>query len=219
MLGILESHGAALTALFTCVIAFASVVQLIVAWSLARDNRLLRKAGTEPEVVAYLLPRHDGVINLIIANIGRGPAKDIDFRVIGDKADFETHEVQLVDTARPPITLLPQDDRISTAFGIGSTLGGDPALKPFSIEITFSDMNGKLRKWKQQIDVRQYEFLRTFGEPAQDKIARSIDNIEKEMKNWHHLRLRVETMTAEEARQQTEAVLAQHGQRAHGADN
>jgi hypothetical protein len=39
------------------------------------ETRSLRRAGTEPDVVAYLLPHpvHLIVINIVVANVGQGP--------------------------------------------------------------------------------------------------------------------------------------------------
>ena len=38
----------------TVVIAFSALASLWLNWRLTQDNRALRKAGSEPEVVAYL---------------------------------------------------------------------------------------------------------------------------------------------------------------------
>ena len=64
----------AIIALATAVIAVAAVVTALLTFSLARENRLLRKLGTEPQVVAYLMTdqRYKTMVNLVLANIGQG---------------------------------------------------------------------------------------------------------------------------------------------------
>ena len=54
ILEFLASHQAAITAIATIFIAVSAVVTTILTRKLARENELLRKAGTEPEVIAYL---------------------------------------------------------------------------------------------------------------------------------------------------------------------
>lgn len=51
-----------------------------------QENKRLRKAGTEPEVVAYLIPdvRHLHILMLVIANVGRGAAWDVSLEFMGD---------------------------------------------------------------------------------------------------------------------------------------
>ena len=93
--GIAANPGA-VTAVATVVIAFSAVFTAIVTRMLARENRLLRKAGTEPKVVAYLTPelgRHVPLINLNVANIGQGPAQNVVYSIDAEENDFEEYNV------------------------------------------------------------------------------------------------------------------------------
>jgi hypothetical protein len=50
------TYQGAITALATAAIAATGLATVWLTATLVRESRLLRKAGTEPDVIAYLLP-------------------------------------------------------------------------------------------------------------------------------------------------------------------
>ena len=105
-----------LIAIPTIVIAMSTLITVILTWMLARENRLLRKAGTEPEVVAYLTihPLYQTFLNFVLANVGRGPARNVRFEFdVGEKV-LDANEIRLKNSiTRKPISFLPQGESIS----------------------------------------------------------------------------------------------------------
>ena len=101
--GIAANPGA-VTAAATVVIAFSAVFTAIVARMLARENRLLRKAGTEPKVVAYLTipPLYRIFWNFVLANVGQGPARNVSFKFDADE-DFLVQVLGLEPTILKPL--------------------------------------------------------------------------------------------------------------------
>ena len=76
-----------ITVVSTAIIAISAVVTAALTWRLICDNRNLAKVGTEPEVVAYLgADPYQLFTNFVLANVGRGPAKNIEFYL-----DLEEH--------------------------------------------------------------------------------------------------------------------------------
>jgi hypothetical protein len=78
------SEGASLTtAISTIVLTLTTMVYAWLTAVLAKENKLLRKAGTEPQIIAYLspYPRIVGPLQFILANVGQGPALNVRFRV------------------------------------------------------------------------------------------------------------------------------------------
>jgi hypothetical protein len=190
-----------------------AIATVFIAWltlELMKENRRLRKAGTEPEVIAYLLPHPDGHggINFILANIGQGPARNVRFELEYDKDDFSSHGVLLAnDPRRKRMSILPQGEKIAVLFGISSQLAGvdkkhpQPPLKPFIVKITYDDLSGKSRISEQTIDISQYAGLAgLFAEPPSIKIAKALEKILSTQK-W------IDTTTTDSTvRQKTKAV-------------
>lgn len=81
MLDWIAQNANAVTAIATAVIAAFTMLTAVLTRVLMAENRRLRKAGTEPEVTAYLIPHPDGngAINFVLANIGQGPARNVTF--------------------------------------------------------------------------------------------------------------------------------------------
>lgn len=206
----------------TAVMAVASVASFVVAFFLVKENQLLRKAGTEPEVVAYLLPdrRHPTTLNFVLANIGRGPARDVEYWFEADAEDFAAHNVHVGNTAkRKAVSVLPQGERIVMLFGTGWEAFKEPRLKPFKVEVRFYDLKGKERSAKFDLDVAQFDGMVTLGTPAEHEIAEALKKIAKTVKTWSSStsgksRLAVETITTDEGRKQAEEWLA--AQKARG---
>jgi hypothetical protein len=160
--GAIENFSNLLTAISTLAIAFFTTF----LWF---ENRRLRKAGSEPDVVSYVAPTPsgNGAIEFILANVGNGPAFQVTFSLDYDEADFEEHRVYLMnDLDRMPISVLPQGEKIRALLGVGFELygliGGKNigTLKPFHVSIEFTNSIGQKRKAKRTIDVRQFSGLR-----------------------------------------------------------
>src|SRR6266851_7051922 len=109
----------ATTAIATIVLTLTTIVYAVLTWVLARENRLLRKAGTQPQIIAYLgiHPRIHGPFQFILANVGQGPALDVSYRVSSGGVDFEAHNAKLPQPVIP-LTVIPQGDRHETFFGM-----------------------------------------------------------------------------------------------------
>ena len=209
----LDAHSPAIAALATVVIAFFSVASVFFARTLAKENRLLRKVGTEPQVVAYLLPdpRYIIFVHLVIANIGHGAARNVRFDLDADPEDFKAHDVRvLVDEGRKPIALLPQGEKFVTYFGRGPELLQDPKLKPFTINVTYENVEGNTQpSAKFPIDIAQFEGLQNIGTPPEHEIAKALKEIAKNTGNWTSgfQRFKVETITTEDLERQRKEAL------------
>lgn len=208
----------AVTALATVVIAIAAIATTLLTFKLAKENRLLRKAGTEPQVVAYLTtnPRHSTVVDFVLANVGQGPACNVKFTFGAADGDFTTHNVQISNMAdRKPIGILPQAEQISTFFGTGPDLFKTPRLKPFKVRVEYENINGKHRAGEYQLDVSQFDGLITLGSPVEHEVAEALKKIEGHIKGLAtgFKRLKVETITTSEVREEEE----ERAQRAQAA--
>lgn len=155
------------------------------------ENRRLRNAGIAPQVVAYLRahPDGNGAVQFVLANMGKGPAFAVKFVLACDEADFDAHEVLLRnDTERMPMSVLPQEEKLASLFGIGFKLFGSvgekriPPLKPFSVSIEYCDVLGRKFESHRVIDIKQFAGLAGITAKSNERLAaQSLENIEKHM--------------------------------------
>lgn len=168
----------AVAAAFSAVSAIASVV---VTKRLAEDNRILRKVGTEPEVVVFLRidPRH-WAINFVLANVGQGPARDVEVRFQADAADFLLHRVSFqTGDYRKLATILPQGERYEMFFGGSTELFHEPILQPFEVSIRYRDLADQLTEKVHLLDVSIFEWHSFVREPS---VAKSLSEIQKDIR-------------------------------------
>lgn len=171
--------------------AMTTVVVAALTWVLANDNRTLRKAGTEPEVISYLAPHPDGNggVNFVLANVGQGPAFAVKFELICDEEDFGRHDVHLVnDPKRTALTVLPQGEKIGSLFGIGYVLFGNDnggsriPLQPFEVKISYKGIRGQRHQSLHKIDITQFAGLAgLLAKPAERDIADTLKKIERHL--------------------------------------
>ena len=98
--------GAMIGGLSTAVVAILTLV-------LVRENRLLRRAGNSPVVVAHFEPHPEGngVVKLAFSNVGTGPALDVTYSF--EQQHFENYRLIFRhEKERPPLDL-PPDIRAS----------------------------------------------------------------------------------------------------------
>ncbi len=205
MIDWLNANSGFVTAGATAIIAFSAVITTLLTWSLARDNRALRKAGTEPEVVAYLEidARSGSLVNLVLENIGQGPACDVEFFVDADPKDFSAHEVMNVPARvhTKIARLIPQGGRRERMLALGFNLlkEGD-ALRPFSVKVSYLNLRGT-RYGPRRFELDVSELGGALARmPAEERMADSLAKIEKHLGNYgsEMARLRVETSRAAE---------------------
>ncbi|MCY3882147.1 MAG: hypothetical protein OXG61_08515 [Chloroflexi bacterium] len=211
----------------TVVIASSALASLWLNWRLSQDNRALRKAGTEPEVVAYLAPdpRSGFFLDLVLENVGQGPACDVEYFVDAEPVDFAKHEVKYVParTARKIKSLLPQGQRVSRFIGVGNRLYSEDEearLQPFRVTVWYSTLRGtRIGPKEYVIDVAELGGSAQV-DPGEERIAQSLEKIEKHLDHFASgfQRLHVETMTTAERRQQDQERRARWEQEAAAAE-
>ena len=194
-----NTYQGAISAIATVVLTMTTMVYAWHTAVLARENRLLRQAGMEPEIVAYLSPhpRFTGGLLFILANVGRGPALDVSFRITKGGDDFDVHEARLR-TPPIPLTVIPQGDRYDTFFGMVWQAFREPRLRPFSVEVKFFDLNKRKRTKTYVLDVTQFDGRITLDDQPEEEIAKAVKDIASEMQNWTRRNLPVETIAQDE---------------------
>ena len=114
---------------------------LLLALALWTSIRLL-DVNTRPQIECYLRPRRDqpNVFDLVIANFGKGAAKNLEIELIGvDEAGFEAHSVRVDWRRKGPFTLLGPGESIMNLFGFGPGLVGkdQEPLQPFQVRASY----------------------------------------------------------------------------------
>ena len=140
-----------------------------------------------------LLPnKNDGLfMELVMANVGRGTAFNVGFKINADKEDFQRCDViPLRGTSADLHFLLPGT---SLAFGFGAfhdlvqrreiegKVVTDP-FRPFLVTVLYEDCDGKCYCRTSSIDIRTYDGLTRSTASVARKHQKHIEEISKTLR-------------------------------------
>ena len=176
----------------TAVGGFSTLIYTAFTYALLRENRALRRAGSEPRLVAHfeMHPAGNGALLLTISNVGSGPALDVFFSFEYDLGDFENYELLFkCVNERPAITLIGQGQKFSFLFAIGFQLfrpkdvNVSARLKPFQVKVSWRSVNStKIQSEKYLLDISAYDGLPgLFEKPPTLKIVEELQGIKKHL--------------------------------------
>ena len=181
----IAKNDGAVIAIATAAIALSTLFTVVLTWRLVRENRLLRKAETEPEVVGYLAihPLHLTLLNFVLANVGRGPARNVKFELDVDEKELTSRDILLKNSVdRKPISVIPQGEVITAYFGNGGHVTEEPKLPPFNVNIEYEDLKGRQQCRTYLLDVGQFEGLGLLGDVPEKQMADSLKKIEEHVR-------------------------------------
>lgn len=186
-LDFLNQNGGAITVIFTVVVALATVAYVALTWSLVIETKKLREVQTEPKVSAIIQQdeRYINWVNLIIQNIGLGPAYNLRFKVVPDfeekEREFKVSEIGFIQNG---LRYLAPNQKLQTFLTNLAEDFKDKCERPFKIEITYQNALEKTYSDEYIIDFSQQIGLREVGKPAINEIADSIEKIETHFRDY-----------------------------------
>ncbi|WP_024644318.1 hypothetical protein [Pseudomonas syringae] len=172
----------------TAVGGFSTLIYTAFTYALLRENRALRKAGSEPKVVAHFEPHSagNGALLLVFSNVGTGPALDVSYSFEYGVGDFENYKI-LFEYAREraAVTMIGQGEKFSFIFAIGFQLfrPKDPdvsgRLQPFRVKVNWRSVAAnQVFSEKYLLDIAAYDGLPGFFQkPPIVKIAEELEGI------------------------------------------
>jgi hypothetical protein len=163
----------------------------------------MREVETEPDISVIVQPRKEFInfIDLIIENIGNGPAYNISFEVSKDfiiPSDEKLSELPIM----KKIEYMTPSQKIQ--FFLASMIDDKDNPKKFTITANYENKNGKEYTSEYIVDFNKFKGLTQLGKPDSYKIA---NNIEKIRKDFHNLytgfkRLKIETYNKEDRKEE-----------------
>ncbi|WP_417585692.1 hypothetical protein [Nitrincola sp.] len=190
----LSDNGQTVVVLGSLISAISTLAIAVLTVFLWWENRALRKAGSEPNIVSHfeIHSGGSGAVDISLSNVGKGPAIDVSFTILADPDNFRKYDIKIShDKDRPAITLIPQSEKFTFHFAIGYHLvypkgrdakeGIDP-LNPFTINVKWKNALGKCYSKNYLMDIMQFDDLPgIFEKPPLLKIVDSLDNIGQEI--------------------------------------
>ena len=182
----LNENSGAFAVIFSAVVAIATIVYAILTWKLVSETRKMREAQTELKVSVTIQPREEWInlIDMVIQNIGLGPAYNIKFEINPDFEYMKGKFLSELGFMKNGLKYLAPNQKLQ--FFLTSMIENfeEKTKKPFEIRVTYQNSIGKTYKDVYMIDFSQLIGLSQLGEPPLYKIAKNVEEIKKDI---HHL--------------------------------
>lgn len=208
----LNQNSGAFSMVFSAVVAFATVVYAILTWKLVSETKKMREAQTEPKISVIVQPTEEWInaIDMIIQNIGLGPAYNVKFKV---EPDFEYTEGKFLSELgfiKDGLRYLAPSQKLQIFLTSMADNFEEKVKKSFKIKVAYQNsIGGKKYEDSYTIDFSQFIGLRHLGEPPLYKISKNIEKIQKDI---HHLstgfyKMKVIRYTKEDVEKETEQLI------------
>jgi len=181
-LEILNQNSGFFNLIFSALVAFSTIVYAWLTGRLVTETRMMREAQTEPKVSATIQPREEWInfVDLVIQNIGLGPAYNVKFKVTPDFEYARGYLLSELGFIKNGLGYLAPNQKIQ--FFLTSLIGlsDEQINKPFAIKISYQ--NGVERTYENTyiIDLSSIIGLSQIEPPLQ-KIADSIKSIQTDI--------------------------------------
>jgi len=175
-----------ITLIFAGVVALSTVVYAILTQRLVNETRIMRRSQTNPEVSVSLSHNEISIsfIDLLVENIGMGPAYDIKFKVIKDFELLKGRKLTEVGFVKNGIRYMAP--RQNLRLYLASFIENPKELEEKEIELIVSYKNGLEENFERKfvLSFSQYASFFQLGSPPLHKIA---NNLEKIRNDFHSI--------------------------------
>jgi len=169
--------------IFSALVAVSTMVYAVLTWKLVSETKKMREAQTEPKISVSIQPREEWIalVDMVIQNIGLGPAYDIKFKINPDFEYSKNMFLSEIGFIKNGIRYLAPNQRIRFFLTSLAENSERKIQRPFEIKVTYRNAIGKIYEDAYLIDFSELIGLRQLGEPPLYKIAKSIEKIEREI--------------------------------------
>jgi hypothetical protein len=182
----LNANAGVLNLLFTAVVAIATAVYAVLTARLVRETRDLRRAQTEPRIEIFARMRDEWVslIDLVIKNIGLGPAYDIRFQISTERETEGSAELIRVLTELRSVTsgisFLAPGQEFSSHWTVMTDRFETKIEARITFKSTYRDASGMSYEREYAVDFSEFKGVRRVGEPPLIKIARLMEDLKRD---------------------------------------
>ena len=183
VLEFLDQNESAFTVIFSAVVATATIVYAILTWRLVSETQKMREVQTEPKISVIAQSREEwiGWIDMIIQNIGLGPAYDIKFEIEPDDKKFDGRLVSEYGFIKNGLKYFGPNQKLQLFFTSLTEKYEELIKLSFEIKVSYQNSAGNSYEDIYVIDFSQFDGLNQLGKPPLHEIAKNIEKIQKDI--------------------------------------
>jgi len=170
-------------AVFSGVVGISTGVYAFLTWKLVSETKKMREVQTEPRVWVGIYTREESIHlkDLVIQNIGMGPAYNITFEIIPDFEYLNGKFLSNLNLFKDGLRYLAPNQKVQ--FFLTNMLENwDKKIKtPFNVGVYYQNSLGRKLEDHYTIDFSLLVGLAYVGEPPLQKIAKNVEEMQKDL--------------------------------------
>ena len=187
----LNSNNGLFTLIFSFFVMVSTIVYAILTYILVNETRKMRLIQTEPkiQIVLEISESYVNEIRLNIKNIGQGPAFNINFMPFvitgGENAKYILNRFLTIKAFSSGLNYLGPSQYFNTSYNNILDIPKEDELYDIKIKIEIKYKSTTNNKYNDMfiIDFRELEGTCHLGKPNLFSIAKSLEKIEKDIKD------------------------------------
>ena len=180
MVEILRDYSDLIILIFTVAVGVSTIVYAFLTAKLVNETRRMRKSQTDPEISVSLVHNDNSIIfiDLLVENIGLGPAYNLEFKIIKD-FQLPKRKLSEVGFIKNGINYFSPKQRMRIWI---ASFKEDKILGEKSIELEVKYTNSISEKFIRTfiLNFSQFASFTQLGTPALQKIANELEKIERD---------------------------------------
>lgn len=208
MFQFLNNNSGSIIATLTFILAIITGVYAFLTWRMVKETKRMREIQSEPNISIYFKSKDEyiSLIDLVIKNIGQGPAFKISLRVDPDFKYRDQKNISELNLFKKGIHHLAPGQQIE--FFLNSLVGmiDKKLCMNFDITVNYQNATGKEFQRTYNIDLSEIIGLRRVGDPPLKKISDQLEKMKEAMEKMYsyYPQLKVIAYTKKDIDEETE---------------
>jgi len=171
------------TLLFSGIVTLCTLGSALLTVFLLAETRRMRLVQTEPKIDVTYQVREEWIahLDILVQNIGLGPAHDVRFDVKPFTEDESTHavvaELMSIGFIHSGLNYLSPGQRTSSFFTNVSENAQMKLNACFQVKVSYRADSGRRYEDRYRIDLSELKGLRRVGEPPLYRMAKALEEL------------------------------------------
>ena len=170
-------------AIFSGFVGISTVVYAFLTWKLVSETKKMREAQTEPKVWVSICTREESINlkDLVIQNIGMGPAYNIKFEITPDFEYLNGEFLSNLNLFKDGLRYLAPNQKVQ--FFLTNMLENwkKKITTPFNVGVYYQNSLGRKLEDHYTVDFSLLVGLAHVGEPPLQKIAKNVEEMRRDL--------------------------------------
>lgn len=170
----------------TAMYAMSAQAQAEASRNMAEQMKLSREMQTMPSIIAYFDNPRSILIDLVIKNVGYGPAKDVSLRINPPLLDNRDRDINELSLFKSGINFFPPNREFRQLVGAAPQFFDKKSQRPLEYDLTvsYSDAVGNpTHPQTIPLDLSVYRDLPIARQSDVDRLTEEVKKITQELRN------------------------------------